>query len=164
MNRREISSLRVARIYLRVSTEEQDLARQEAMVGQGKSRRMLHRRRLPRKGVGCSRRSAGAATPHLRPPAGRGRHCGEDRPHQPPAVARGRKARCHDPREGRTACRAHRGLRPALRVGDPPSGFQLVPRSPGPRRTGRGWTRPALPSFWYTETCILLDASNCERS
>ncbi|RWB26419.1 recombinase family protein [Mesorhizobium sp.] len=37
MNRREIPSLRVARIYLRVSTEEQDLARQEAMVGQAKA-------------------------------------------------------------------------------------------------------------------------------
>lgn len=38
MNKREsIPALRVARIYLRVSTEEQDLARQEAMVGQAKA-------------------------------------------------------------------------------------------------------------------------------
>ncbi|RWI67702.1 recombinase family protein [Mesorhizobium sp.] len=38
MNKREsIPALRVARIYLRVSTEEQDLTRQEAMVDQAKA-------------------------------------------------------------------------------------------------------------------------------
>lgn len=44
-----------------------------------------------------------------------------------------------------TGLKPLRGSGPALRVGDPPSGFLLVPRSPGPRRTGRGRARPALP-------------------
>ncbi|TIP10617.1 recombinase family protein [Mesorhizobium sp.] len=37
MNKPERPALRVARIYLRVSTDEQDLARQEAIVGEAKS-------------------------------------------------------------------------------------------------------------------------------
>ena len=80
----------VARVYLRVSTDAQDLERQG---------RSLRPRRPPATSPASTVKASGARADRpellrmigdLQP--GEGGHCREDRPHQPPTFARGRKA------------------------------------------------------------------------
>jgi hypothetical protein len=49
------SPIKVARVYLRVSTDEQDLTRQSEIEQSVAIRRLLHSWGLPREGVGCLR-------------------------------------------------------------------------------------------------------------
>jgi hypothetical protein len=81
-----------ARVYLRVSTDAQDLERQEGHHHGRQGRRLLRRRHLPREGQRRTRRPARAAAHGGRPATRRSGHCREDRPHQPPTPARGRSA------------------------------------------------------------------------
>jgi hypothetical protein len=65
--------MKVARIYLRVSTDEPG-SDAPGLAGSEHTRgRLLRRRRLPREGVGCEGRPARAAAHDRGPAAGRGR-------------------------------------------------------------------------------------------
>src|SRR6218665_3258008 len=92
--------VQVARVYLRVSTDEQDLQRQEAIITAARAAGYYV--------AGVYREKASGARAD-RPELLRMGGGGEDRRHQPPPLGRGRAAGGVDPRQGCAPGRARLG-------------------------------------------------------